>query len=92
MDITPEEQKLYLGKYEFGKGADEYFDISLNSRELLYLSRGEYIGRVLNRVDTHSFAPSGAPSVRIKFDVADDVVQSFTIHDPNPVLKALRVG
>ena len=91
LTISEEEKKAYLGKYSFGEGEDEYFDISLNRRGFLYLSRGEYIGRVLNRRDDHIFAPSGGPSVRIHFDMKDGIAHSFTIHDPSPVLSATRV-
>ncbi len=91
LDITPEEQKTYFGKYVFGDTEDAYFDISVNSRGYLYMSRGEYIGRSLLRRDTHSFAPGGAPSVRVNFEVVDGIAQSITVHDPVPIVKAVRV-
>lgn len=91
LDITEEEQKVYFGKYSFGTGEDEYFEVGLNSRGGLYMARGEYFGRTLLRVDAHSFAPGGAPSVRVQFDVEDGLAQSVTVHDPVPIVKALRV-
>lgn len=91
LDISEEEQKIYLGKYVFDKGEDEYFNLTINRNGSLFMSRGEYTGRTLNRVDTHSFAPGGAPSVRIHFEVVDDVVKSLSIHDPVPVLKAIKI-
>ena len=71
LDISADEQKMYLGKYVFGEGKGDFFAVTLNSRGLLFMSRGEYTGRVLLRRDTHSFAPGGAPSVRINFDVTN---------------------
>jgi len=65
--------------------------VTLNSRGQLYMARGEYIGRTLLRVDKHTFAPGGAPSVRITFDVVDGVAKSVTVHDPTPVVKGVRV-
>ena len=91
LDISEEEQKVYLGKYVFGTAEDAYFDVTINSRGMLNMARGEYFGRTLLRTDTHSFAPGGAPSVRITFDVKDGVAQSVTVHDPVPVMKATRV-
>jgi len=91
LDITTEEQKVYLGKYSFGEGQDEFLNVTVNSRGSLFIARGEYFGRSLLRVDTHSFAPGGAPSVRIKFDVTDGMAQAVTVHDPVPILKATRV-
>jgi len=90
LDITEEEKKTYLGKYVFGEADDTYFDISLNSRGMLFMARGEYTGRTLLRTDTHTFAPGGAPSVKIQFDVKDGVAQAVTVHDPVPVVKAVR--
>ena len=86
-----EEQKSYLGKYSFGSGAEDFFTITLNSRGQLFLSRGSYTGRALLRRDTHSFAPGGAPSVRINFEVVDGVAKRMTIYDPIPLVTAERV-
>ena len=90
LDISTKEQQQFLGKYIFGKGADEYFEVTLNSRGMLFMGRGVYTGRILHRTDAYQFAPSGAPSVRIQFDVLDGVAQSVTIHDPVPIVKAMR--
>ena len=89
-DITEEEQKAFLGTYIFGEGEDEFFEVTLNSRGMLFLKRGEYTGRVLLRSDQYSFSPGGAPSVRIQFEVVENQAKSLTIHDPMPMLKALR--
>lgn len=90
LDVTEEEQKIYLGKYPFGSGEDEYFEVKLNSRKILSMARGNYFGRALLKVDEHTFAPGGAPSVRIKFEVKDGLAQSVTVHDPMPIVKAVR--
>lgn len=92
LDITSEEQKPYLGKYVFGAGENDYFEVSLNSRDMLFMSRGDYIGRVLLRTDTHSFAPGGAPSVSIRFEIAGGTAVALTVHDPTPIVKALKVN
>lgn len=91
LGITEEEKKIYIGKYAFGTGEDEYFEVKLNMREMLSMGRGKDFGRTLLRIDKHTFAPGGAPSVKIKFEVKDGVAQSVTIHDPSPILKSVRM-
>ncbi len=90
LDITEEEQKAYMGQFTFGTLEDEVFTVELNSRGMLYMSRGDKIGRVLNRVDQHVFSPGGAASVRIHFEVQDGQAVSLTIHDPVPLVTATR--
>ena len=91
LDITEEERQTYYGTYKFGEGEDEYFEVKLSGMGSLSMARGEYFGRTLNRVDTHVFAPGGAPSVRIHFEIAGGSASSLTIHDPMPLLKANRI-
>ena len=91
LEISESEQKVYMGKYTFGPGEDEYFTVELNSRGMLYLSRAENIGRVLLRVEEHGFAPGGAPNVRIRFEVNGGSASKLTIHDPMPLVTASRV-
>lgn len=91
LDISTEEQKVYLGKYKFGNKEDEYFEVTINRQGSLSMGRGSYFGRALLRQDTHSFAPGGAPSVRINFEVSLNQASSVTVHDPIPVVKAIRM-
>lgn len=92
LEISDEEKQLYLGQYNFGSNKDEIFTVALNSRGSLSIRRGEQVSRFLNRVESHAFAPSGAPSVRIRFDIVDGQAVSLTVHDPVPIVKAVRVG
>ena len=91
LDITEEEQKVYMGKYTFGSGEDEYFTVELNRRGMLYMSRAENIGRVLLRTGEHTFSPGGAPSVKISFDVSGNSASQLTIFDPTALVTATRV-
>ena len=90
LEISDEEKNKYLGKYVFGEGDEDYFNVSINGMNNLALSRAEYSGRNLFRVGTDTFAPGGAPSVKIQFNVAGDRAQSLTIVDPIPVVTATR--
>lgn len=89
--ISESESKVYIGDYRFGDGAEDYFRIELGRRGNLYLSKAEQIGRTLGRVDKHSFAPFGAEAVRIHFNVESGTATSLAIHDPEPLITALRI-
>lgn len=91
LEITEEEQKIYLGEYKFGQGADEIFSVNLNSRKLLQMSRKGYSGRTMNKVNSNIFSPSGTASVKISFNVKEGKALSFTIHEPEPIVTAVRV-
>lgn len=91
LEITEEEKQIYVGKYSFGTGDDQYFEVKLNSRKSLSFARGDSFGRTLNKVDEHTFAPGGGPSVRIVFDVADKSATAVTIHDPEVIVKASKM-
>ena len=88
--ISEDEQRQYLGKFLFGDGEDEYFKVSVNSRGMLFLGRGDNFGRTLHRVGDHQFAPGGAPSVRVVFQMHQRTATSLVIHDPNPVVEAIK--
>lgn len=90
LDISEEEQKVYFGTYKFGTGEQDFFKVDLNSRGQLFFSRGEYSGRALLRRDEHTFAPGGAPTVRIHFKVVNGMSESLVIHDPSPIIMATK--
>lgn len=90
--VSEEEKAVYLGRYEFGAGPKDAFDVLTNSGGMLAIKRGDRFARVLNRVEKHAFAPGGAPAVRVRFDVEGDRAVALTIHDPIPLVRALRVG
>jgi len=89
-DVTEEQKKAYVGRYSFGAGPDDAFDVLLNSKGKLSIKRGDRFARVLNRVEENGFAPGGAPDVRVRFKVMDGRVVSLAIHDPVPLVTAVR--
>ena len=91
LDVSEEEQKRYLGDYTFGDGDDDTLTVGLNSRGKLSIRRGERFARVMLRVEPHGFAPGGAPDVRIRFAMTEGKATAVTIHDPEPLLTAVRV-
>ena len=90
LDITSAQKKIYIGRYSFGKGDNDAFEVLTNRSGALAIKRGERFGRRLHRVEEHGFAPGGASAVRIRFEIEDGRATALTIHDPTPLVKALR--
>ncbi len=92
LDISGEQKSAYLGRYTFGRGEDEVFNVLLNRRGALSIKRGDGVLRVLHRIEPDVFAPQGSPAARIRFQLADGRATSLTIHDPIPLVKAMRAA
>ena len=92
LDVSDDEKKLYVGRYTFGTGGDEAFEVLTNRRGMLAIKRGDRFARTLHRVENHGFAPGGAPAVRVRFDIKDGRAVSLTVHDPAPLVKAARTN
>ena len=90
LEVGEEQQAVYVGSYRFGAGKDDTLEVLINSRGTLAIKRGERFARVLNRVEDHGFAPGGAPDVRVRFDVAEGRAIRLTVHDPQPIVTAIR--
>lgn len=91
LEISESQQEIYLGKYRYGDNADEVVDIIRDRRGNLALQRSKQPPRTLNRVEENGFAPTGAPSVRIRFQVDGGTAKTITVHDPDPILTAKKI-
>lgn len=91
LDITEEEKQKYFGDYRFGQKEDDIFTVNTNSRKLLQLSRKGYSGRTMHKIDDTIFSPSGSPSVSVSFTFKDNKPVSLTIHEPDPLITALKI-
>ncbi len=80
---------LLPGVYAFGAADDQRIDIGTN-RFGLYAQRRGQSPRNLSHVGDLAFFPAGAAAVRIRFERAGDRVAALTIHDPDPILRAVR--
>lgn len=92
LDVSDADKEIYIGRYSFGADPDYSFEVLRNRRGMLAIRRGGRVSRTMHRVEQHAFAPTGAPAVRIRFDIAADRAVSMTIHDPIPLVKATRSG
>jgi len=91
LGILEEEKQKYIGEYRFGDGEGELFVVEVNSRKSLQLGRKGFPGRGLNKTGDHTFSPAGAPSVKIIFKMKDDKAIALSVHEPHPLVNALRV-
>lgn len=91
LELTEEEKKKYLGEYRFGDGETELFVVDLHRLGFLQVGRKGYSGRKLNKVDDNTFSPAGSASVKIIFKVKDDKAVSFSVHEPEPLVTAVRI-
>ena len=91
LDVTEEEKKKYLGEYRFGNGEGEIFVVDLHQRGFLQIGRKGSFGRKLSKVDDNIFSPAGAPSVKIIFKITNDKAVSLSVHEPEPLVTAVRV-
>src|SRR6186997_254540 len=91
LDITEEEKKKYPGEYRFGNADGEIFIVDTNRQGFLQIGRKGSFPRALRKLDENTFSPAGAPSVKIIFKITDDKVVSLSVHEPEPLVTAIRI-
>ena len=91
LEVTEEEKKKYLGEYRFGNGDGEIFVVDMNQRGGLQIGRKGLFGRGLGKVDENTFSPVGAASVKIIFKLQDDKAVSLSVHEPAPLVTAVKI-
>jgi len=91
LEMTEEEKKKFLGEYRFGTGENEIFIADVHRLGFLQLARKGSSPRKLNKVDENTFSPAGAPSVKIIFKVNGDKADSLGVHEPEPLVTAVRI-
>jgi hypothetical protein len=93
--VTPEEKAMFVGDYKFGVGETETFNVSPTSTDpainAIRITRKGLSGRLLNKIGENTFSPTGAPSVKIVFEVIEKQAVSFTIYEPEPIIKAIKL-
>ncbi|MEQ9187834.1 MAG: hypothetical protein RLP15_08865 [Cryomorphaceae bacterium] len=92
MEVSQEEQKKYLGDYQYGSEKTEGFSIQLNMREMMSLGPIGGFGGALYRIGDQTFTYNGAPSVKVTFDVQNDVVQSLRLTEPGLSVVARKIS
>lgn len=90
--LSPEQQDVYLGKYPFGDGPEDRVVVKLSQSGNLQFAFAKESPRNLLYIGEHEFFPSGAPSMRIRFDVENGKAKSLTVIDKKPVFTVMRKG
>lgn len=91
LEMTDEEKKKFLGEYRFGDGDGEVFVIDQHRQGFLQVGRKGSTPRKLNKVDDNMFSPVGAASVRIIFKINNERAVSLSVHEPEPLVSAVRI-
>jgi hypothetical protein len=89
--LTDQERQRYIGLYSYGPGSTDQFEVS-ESRGLLTVAKFKGSPRNLFYQGNHEFMPAGARTVRIRFDMDDEVKQAtrFSCYTPEIMLTAQR--
>lgn len=89
LPMTESEQRVYVGVYVFGPGADDVVDVRSARDGLLTIKRGaQGTPRNLFHLGEHTFHPAGAAAVRLRFVVSGDQAESLRVFDPDIILEA----
>ena len=92
LELTEAEKQKFIGDYKYGEGEKDGFTIKLNMRKMLALGKLGKSGGGLNQIAPNEFLYNGVNSVKITFEVVDEKVLSLTVHEPDLVLKAMKIN
>jgi hypothetical protein len=92
LDVMENDRKQFAGQFRFGEGPEDFFLVEFNEKGAMSIKKqGQKFERPLFRIDQTSFAPIGAPHVKVQFEIKDKVATSLTIQDPAPIARASRI-
>jgi len=87
--LTPAEREAVVGRYTFGPGPRDRFDVEVRN-DMLGMERPGAPRGLIHHTGGFVFFPSGVPTVRIAFVRDGATVRRLTIADPDVVLTATR--
>jgi len=87
--LDPAERDALVGRYRFGPGENDRFDVDVRN-DALGLQRPGKTRRQLMHTGGLVFFPSGVPSVKIAFAVPAGGARQLTLADPDVYLTARR--
>jgi hypothetical protein len=87
--IAAEDREPLLGRYRFGSGVRDYFDVDVQN-DRLGLTRPGATRRFLFATGPLTFFPAGVPWVRIEFGRASGRITQLTVADPDVYITAMR--
>ena len=89
--LSEEDARRYVGLYRMGAVDADSFEVTAGRRGLI-LARHAGTLRVLVPLGEHAFHPVGAPSVRVRFEVAGDKAVALVLDDAERPLRAVRAA
>lgn len=87
--LVPGDRDLIVGRYRFGSGERDRFDVDVRSDQP-GIQRPGGSRRALFHTGGLAFFPAGVPSVRITFVRDGEAVTHLTVADPEPSVTAVR--
>ena len=91
--LTETEQRRYVGSYLYGTGEGDRLEIAPSSNlKGLGIARRGGLARGLVPLGNHEFHPVGAPSVRVRFEVAGELATTVAIYAPDLMVSARRAA
>jgi hypothetical protein len=91
LDVAENEKQKFSGEYRFANGEGDIFVVNTHRLGFLQIARKGWSARKLNKTDENIFSPAGAPSVKIIFKIQDDKAVSLSVHEPQPLVTAVRI-
>ena len=88
--LAPADWDAVVGRYQFGPGARDYFEVDVE-RDQLGINRPGADRRFLLHTGDLVFFPAGVPSVKIAFARESGKVLRLTVADPGVLVTATRV-
>ena len=90
--LDDEAARAYVGDYEPQGAPGVVFKIDIHQRrKVLTFKRDDRPVRFLKHLGDHAFSPSGAPAVRISFDMHDGRAMALAVADGDLFVRALRI-
>lgn len=91
--LSEEEKVIFMGEYRFGDGDTEVFTVgsSTFSPANINIVRKGLPGRLLFKIGENTFSPTGAPSVKIAFEVMDKKAISLSVQEHQFLVVANRI-
>jgi hypothetical protein len=88
--LDPADRDAIVGRYVFGPGPRDHFDIDLSNTGQVGIARPGTVRRGMGHTGALVFFPAGVPSLKIAFARAAGKVTHMTLAEPDEYLTAKR--
>jgi hypothetical protein len=88
--LEPGDRNAIVGRYVFGTGPRDYFDVDVNDRNLAGITRPGAPRHIIAHTGSLVFFPTGVPSLKIAFARTGATVTQLTLAEAGVYLTARR--